>query len=129
MVVIPDANIEEETTSFDAWLRFAGRCIVGRGLIESLNTMALLVKRAFDVCIWFAEIEKKGWSYLAGTGGKQPRPSDVFRTPLGKDLGMVCDTWGYLSPAEQNRLVVFLEHLVVSKTELKRWGVQEDTTA
>lgn len=114
--------MENAISGFEAWLRFVGRCTVGRGLVESLGTVSTLVERAFGVRIWFVKISGKRWSYIAGARGEQPSQSEVFRAPLSKEIGLVCDSWGYLSRSEQERLVTFLEHLVVDKTSQCRWG-------
>jgi len=102
----------KETSDFDRWLRTVETATENLGLVDSLNTVALVVGKDFGVSLWFVEIFGRRWSYLAGRMPEQCPQSNIERIELKRNIGLVSDSWEKLSEGDRTRLVEFLRRLV-----------------
>ena len=113
--------MESGTYIFKDWLESLGRIVASREIPVALDVISSQAEQAFGIRIWFAQILCRRWSYIAGLRSERPTRSDTVKFPLAAGIGLVAESWGELSVQEQDRLIAFLERLVVSKQSLQRW--------
>ena len=107
--------MEQETSTFDHWLRAIEPTTHGLPLVAALEAVAQRAAEAFGARLWFVEILGRRWSYIAGQRSERPAASAIVRIPLGGDIGLVSDNWGMLAGPERSRLVARLRQLVSSE--------------
>jgi hypothetical protein len=81
-------------------------------LIVRLVSAADLIKKKYDVDIWFAEILGKRWSYIAGSKEEGIPFSPPERIELGNRFGMVSDGWHKIPAEDKERLISSLKETV-----------------
>jgi hypothetical protein len=81
-------------------------------LTVRLVSAANLIKKKYDVDIWFAEILGKRWSYIAGSKEKGIPFSPPKRIELGNRFGMVSDGWHKIPTKDKERLISSLKETV-----------------
>ena len=104
--------MEHETSDFDRWLRTFEEIVRGLQLVPALDNIAWLADEAFGARLWFAPILGRRWSYIAGMYGDDPSEFEMARVPLGRDIGLVSDTWGTLSEHERDRFIAYIRQLI-----------------
>ena len=110
------------TSIFDGWLESLGQATAGRDLSVALDVVSSQAAGAFGARLWFAQILGRRWSYIAGLKSERPSRRGATQIRLSAGIGLVAESWGELSPGEQERLRVFLDRLVTSGGSLVRWG-------
>ena len=109
------SSTEQETSTFDHWLRMIETTTHGLPLVAALDAVAQRAAEAFGARLWFVEILGRRWSYIAGQRSERPAASAVERIHLGGNIGLVSDNWGMLLSHESSRLVALLHQLVSSE--------------
>jgi hypothetical protein len=107
--------MEQETSTFEPWLRTVGPTTRGLPLADALDVVAQRAAEAFGARLWFVEILGRRWSYVAGQRSERPAAAAIERIRLGGNIGLVSDDWGMLMGHESSRLVAFLRQLVASE--------------
>lgn len=104
--------MERGTSDFDAWLQTVADAARGLPLTPALDAVSRVAHKSFGARIWFAKIEGRRWSYIAGRASDEPSEFKVSRMPLADDVGLVSDKWGQMPEPARPRLVVFLRGLI-----------------
>ncbi len=85
--------------------------------LDELARISEEVRKKYGVCVWFAEILGRRWSYIAGEKGEEDIFMPPHRVQLGERLGAVIEC-GDLPEEKINEIVSFLKKKVEKRVEI-----------
>jgi hypothetical protein len=82
-----------------------------KDFLDKLSEISREIKEKFGVCVWFAEILGRRWSYIAGEKGEEDLFMPPERVQLSERLGAVIEC-GDIPEDKLDEIISFLRRKV-----------------